>query len=154
MKYHLIILPIFIMLILAPALMAAPSNVYAQNEITQSIRQIQSVSQLGICLAGIDTFISCLNANFQTQQNSGSNAAAQQGGSGGKGGSGSGGKGGGNSIDQGIGQSQSSNQNAMCVAGGSIGNSCNNTSTQTQQNSGSNAAAQQGGSGGKGAATI
>ncbi len=82
MKYPLIILPIFIMLILAPALIAAPSNVYAQNEITQSIRQIQSVSQLGICLAGIDTFISCLNANFQTQQNSGSNAAAQQGGSG------------------------------------------------------------------------
>ncbi len=109
MKYPLIILPIFIMLTLAPALMAAPSNVYAQNEITQSIRQIQSVSQLGICLAGIDTFISCLNANFQTQQNSGSNAAAQQGGSGQSGGSG---KGGGNSTDQGIGQSQSSGQNA------------------------------------------
>ena len=93
MKYHLIILPIFIMLILAPALIAAPSNVYVQNEITQSIRQIQSVSQLGICLAGIDTFISCLNTNFQTQQNSGSNAGAQQGGSGGSG------KGGGNSIE-------------------------------------------------------
>ena len=41
MKYLLIILPIFIMLTLAPALIAAPSNVYAQNEITQSIRQIQ-----------------------------------------------------------------------------------------------------------------
>ena len=35
----------------------------------------------------------------------------------------------------------------MCVAGGSIGNSCSNTNTQTQQNSGSNAAGQQGGSG-------
>ena len=45
MKYPLIVLPIFIMLILAPALIAAPSNVYAQNGITQSIRQIQSVSQ-------------------------------------------------------------------------------------------------------------
>src|SRR6476620_2447844 len=136
MKYPLIILPIFIMLTLAPALMAAPSNVYAQNGITQSIRQIQSASQLGICLAGIDTFISCLNANFQTQQNSGSNAAAQQGGSG---------KGGGNSIDQGIGQSQSSGQRSLVAAGSNIEDSGNNLSTQTQQNSGNNAAAQQGG---------
>ena len=91
-----------------------------------------------MCVAGGSIGNSCNNTSPQTQQNSGSNAAAQQGGSG---------KGGGNSINQGIGQSQSSNQNAMCVAGGSIGNSCNNTSTQTQQNSGSNAAAQQGGSG-------
>ena len=47
--------------------------------------------------------------NFQTQQNIGNNAAAQQGGSG----SGGSGKGGGNSIDQGIGQSQSSGQNSI-----------------------------------------
>ena len=43
MKYILTILPIFIMLTLAPALMAVPSNVYAQNEASQSIEQIQGV---------------------------------------------------------------------------------------------------------------
>ena len=38
MKYLLTILPIFIMLTLAPALMAAPSNVYAQNKVSSSYR--------------------------------------------------------------------------------------------------------------------
>jgi hypothetical protein len=57
MKYLLAILPIFIMLTLAPALMAAPSNVYAQNKASQLIEQIQGSTQLGICLSGIDTFI-------------------------------------------------------------------------------------------------
>ena len=49
---------------------------------------------------------------------------------------------GGNSANQGIGQSQSSNQNAQCVGGGNVADSCNNTSTQNQANSGNNAAAQ------------
>ncbi|HKR72749.1 MAG TPA: hypothetical protein VJR94_01415, partial [Candidatus Nitrosocosmicus sp.] len=47
--------------------------------------------------------------------------------------------------NQGIGQSQSSRQNSQCVAGGSLGNSCNNISLQNQENSGNNAAAQNGG---------
>ena len=51
----------------------------------------------------------------------------------------------GNRSNQGIGQSQSSSQNSQCVAGGSLGNSCNNISLQNQKNSGNNAAAQNGG---------
>jgi hypothetical protein len=51
----------------------------------------------------------------------------------------------GNRSNQGIGQSQSSRQNSQCVAGGSLGNSCNNISLQNQENSGNNAAAQNGG---------
>src|SRR3712207_6888962 len=46
-----------------------------------------------------------------------------------------------------ISQGQSSNQNAQCVAGGSLAGSCNNQNTQSQANSGNNAAAQSGGSG-------
>ena len=67
-----------------------------------------------------------------------SNAAGQQGG-------GDDDDDGGNNSNQGIGQSQSSRQNSQCVAGGSLGNSCNNISFQNQGNSGSNAAAQRGG---------
>ena len=51
----------------------------------------------------------------------------------------------GNRSNQGIGQSQSSRQNSQCVAGGSLGNSCNNISLQNHENSGNNAAAQNGG---------
>ncbi len=40
MKYLLLILPIFIMLTLAPALMAVPSNIYAQSDATQTIGQL------------------------------------------------------------------------------------------------------------------
>ncbi len=94
------------MLTLAPALMAAPSNVYAQNKASQLIEQIQGSTQLGICLSGIDTFISCNNLNLQNQNNEGNNVAGQIGGSG---------KGSGNSANQAIGQSQSSGQVAvMC----------------------------------------
>ena len=78
MKYLLAILPIFIMLTLAPALMAMPSNVYAQNDAEQSISQIQGAVQLGICLSGIDTFISCNNLNVQNQFNDGNNVQAVQ----------------------------------------------------------------------------
>ena len=35
----------------------------------------------------------------------------------------------------------------LCVAGGSLGGSCNNLSVQNQENSGDNTAAQSGGSG-------
>ena len=90
MKYLLFMLCLFVMLTLAPAITGAQSDIYAENKALQFIRQMQGTSQLGICLSGIDTFVSCNNLKAQTQQNSGSNAAGQQGGSG---------KGGGNSID-------------------------------------------------------
>ena len=77
MKYLLTILPIFIMLTLAPALMVAPSNIYAQNEASQSIEQIQGSTMLGICLSGLGNFISCNNLNLQNQQNFGDNVAGQ-----------------------------------------------------------------------------
>ena len=68
------------------------------------------------------------------QANSGNNGAAQSGGNG---------NGGGNSAAQGIGQSQSSNQNAQCVSGKDAIVSCDNENFQNQVNSGNNALAQQ-----------
>ena len=133
MKYLLLILPIFIMLTLAPALMAVPSNIYAQSDATQTIGQLQGATQLGLCISGIDTIISCNNLNLQNQENEGNNALAQQGGSG---------KGSGNSANQGIGQSQSSSQNSQVVSGGDTVGSGNNINLQFQSNSGSNALAQ------------
>src|SRR4029078_6649944 len=52
-----------------------------------------------------------------------------------------------NTANQGIGQSQSSNQNALCVSGTGTLISCNNLNAQSQNNTGNNAAAQSGGSG-------
>ena len=46
-----------------------------------------------------------------------------------------------------IGQSQSSNQGSGVVSGGNTAGSGNNANTQSQTNTGNNAAAQQGGSG-------
>ena len=51
----------------------------------------------------------------------------------------------GNLASQVIEQVQSSIQNAQCVSGGNTEDSCNNISTQSQQNSGNNAMEQQGG---------
>ena len=48
-----------------------------------------------------------------------------------------------NKAKQSINQSQSSNQNAGCVSGGTTFLSCNNLSFQHQKNSGNNALAQQ-----------
>ncbi len=121
---------------------AAQQGGNGANTANQAIGQAQSSSQNALCVSGTGTFVSCNNLNAQNQANTGNNALAQQGGSGsGKGGSG------GNSANQGIGQSQTSNQNAQCVSGGNVADSCNNTSTQNQANSGNNAAAQSGGSG-------
>ncbi len=138
MKYLLAILPIFIMLTLAPALMALPSNVYAQNDAEQSISQIQGAVQLGICLSGIDTFISCNNLNVQNQFNDGNNVAAQDGGNG---------KGSGNSAAQAIGQEQDARQLAVCVSGDGTFLSCNNLNIQNQVNEGHNVLGQIGGNG-------
>ena len=138
MKYLIAILPIFIMLTLAPALMAVPNNAYAQNKAIQSISQIQGATQLGICLSGIDTFISCNNLNLQNQINTGSNALAQDGGNG---------KYSGNSAVQAIGQEQSSDQVAVCISAEGTFLSCNNLNLQNQINTGSNLALQNGGNG-------
>ena len=56
-----------------------------------------------------------------------------------------------NKAKQSIDQSQSSNQNAGCVSGGTTFLSCNNLSFQHQKNSGNNALAQAGGQGGNSA---
>ena len=70
-------------------------NAFAQgNSANQGIGQSQSSTQLGVCVSGTGTLISCNNLNSQNQANSGNNAAAQQGGSGK----------GGNSANQGIGK--------------------------------------------------
>ena len=52
-----------------------------------------------------------------------------------------------NTANQGIGQSQSAIQRGVCVSGNGTLFSCNNLNTQSQDNAGNNAAAQQGGSG-------
>src|SRR6187402_3468859 len=84
-------------------------NVFATtNTANQGIGQSQSSTQLGVCVSGTGTLISCNNLNSQNQANSGNNALAQQGGSGK----------GGNTANQAIGQSQSSNQNSGVVSGG------------------------------------
>ncbi len=107
------------------------------NSASQIIDQVQRSIQNSQVVSGDDIEDSGNNFNFQNQGNSGSNAAGQQGGGDDDDD--------GNNSNQGIGQSQSSRQNSQCVAGGSLGNSCNNISFQNQGNSGSNAAGQQGG---------
>ena len=105
------------------------------NTPNQGIDQAQASDQNALCVSGSGTFDSCNNFNAQNQQNSGNNALAQQDGSGS----------GGNSANQGIGQSQSSNQGSDVVSGGNTAGSGNNANTQSQTNTGNNAAAQKGG---------
>ena len=115
-------------------------NVFATtNTANQGIGQSQSSTQLGVCVSGDGTLFSCNNLSDQNQANSGNNAAAQSGGNDDDDD--------GNTANQGIGQSQSSNQNALCVSGSGTFVSCNNLNAQNQANSGNNALAQQGGSG-------
>jgi len=102
------------------------------NSASQAIGQSQSSSQNSQVVSGDDTVASGNNINLQNQENSGSNALAQDGGDDGDG----------NSARQGIGQSQSSSQNSQVVSGGDTIGSGNNFSFQNQENSGSNAAAQ------------
>ena len=105
------------------------------NTANQGIDQAQSSDQNALCVSGSGTFDSCNNFNAQNQQNSGNNALAQQDGSGS----------GGNSANQGIGQSQSSNQGSDVVSGGNTAGSGNNANIQSQTNTGNNAAVQKGG---------
>jgi len=99
------------------------------NTAKQSIEQSQSSNQNGLCVSGIDTWFSCNNASFQHQFNSGNNALAQSGQ-------------GGNSAEQSISQSQSSNQGSVVVSGGNTVGSGNNFNSQSQTNTGNNALSQ------------
>ena len=99
------------------------------NHAEQSISQSQASVQNALCASGGTTFLSCNNVNFQNQKNSGNNALAQSGQ-------------GGNSAEQSISQSQSSNQNSQVVSGGDTIGSGNNINVQSQENTGSNALAQ------------
>src|SRR4029078_7982984 len=130
------VLAVSFVLLVGPTPMTV--NVFATiNTANQGIGQSQSSNQNALCVSGTGTLVSCNNLNAQNQANSGNNAAAQQGGSGK----------GGNKANQGIGQSQSSNQNSGVVSGGNTAVSVNNVNDQNQKNTGNNAAAQSGGSG-------
>ena len=102
-----------------------------KNKAKQSIDQSQSSNQNAGCVSGVTTFLSCNNLSFQHQKNTGNNALAQQAGQGG------------NSAEQSISQSQSSSQNSQVVSGADTIGSGNNINVQSQENTGSNAAAQQ-----------
>jgi type II secretory pathway pseudopilin PulG len=101
------------------------------NGARQLIEQSQSSNQDGLCVSGGNTLFSCNNTSFQNQFNGGNNALAQKA-------SGNGG----NLVEQEISQSQSSNQDSQVVSGGDTIGSGNNFNSQTQINTGSNAAAQ------------
>ncbi|KAF0868346.1 hypothetical protein E5N71_10345, partial [Candidatus Nitrosocosmicus sp. SS] len=116
-----VVAPFMVVITLSILLLAGPTSVtlsvFAQgNTANQGIGQSQSGIQLGVCVSGNGTVFSCNNSNTQSQTNTGSNAAAQSGGSGS----------GGNSATQGIGQSQTSNQNSGVTSGGNTTNSGNN----------------------------
>ncbi|TVP39387.1 hypothetical protein [Candidatus Nitrosocosmicus arcticus] len=104
------------------------------NDADQDIDQGQSSRQNAQCVSGEDVIASCNNLSSQDQDNEGNNAAGQQNG-----------KGKGNDGEQEIEQDQENKQNSQCVAGGSIAASCNNLSSQEQDNEGNNAAGQQNG---------
>ena len=99
------------------------------NKAKQSIEQSQSSNQNAGCVSGGTTFLSCNNLSFQHQKNTGNNALAQSGHDG-------------NFADQSIGQSQSSSQTSNVVSGGDTIGSGNNINVQSQENSGSNVAAE------------
>lgn len=99
------------------------------NKAKQSIEQSQSSDQNGLCVSGVSTFYSCNNANLPHQFNSGNNTLAQSGK-------------GGNSAEQSISQSQSSNQDITVLSGGNTVCSGNNFNSQSQTNTGNNAVAQ------------
>src|SRR5690606_22132069 len=102
------VLAISFILLLGPASMTM--NAFATtNTANQGIGQSQASTQLGICVSGDGTLFSCNNLNAQGQTNTGNNALAQQGGDDDDDDNG-------NTANQGIGQSQTSNQNALCVS--------------------------------------
>jgi hypothetical protein len=125
-----LILALFVGAILsvAPVLMASGNNVFAQNSAAQIISQSQAAEQLGICISGDFTLISCNNLSDQDQTNFGNNAANQNDESGD-----------GNRALQVISQDQDSDQTGLCVSGDGTFFSCNNVNEQDQTNFGNNA---------------
>ena len=82
-------------------------DVFGQvNSLNQGIGQSQASTQLGICVSGDGTLISCNNLSVQNQENEGNNVAAQSGGNGNDHDDNDGG----NSANQGIDQSQDSSK--------------------------------------------
>ena len=81
------------------------------NHAEQSISQSQSTVQNALCASGGTNFLSCNNVSFQNQKNTGNNALAQDDGDDDN-------SKGGNTADQSISQSQSSEQNTQVVSGG------------------------------------
>ena len=67
MKYLVAIIPIFIMMTLAPALMAGNGSVFAQSSSQQIIEQAQSNAQAALCASGANTTFSCNNTSSQSQ---------------------------------------------------------------------------------------
>ncbi len=108
---------------------------YDGNFASQAIGQEQDSEQNSQVVSGEDTVASGNNINIQNQENSGNNVLAQSSGDDDD-------DDGGNSAKQGIGQSQSSEQNSQVVSGEDTEDSGNNINIQNQENSGKNAAAQ------------
>jgi hypothetical protein len=104
------------------------------NHAEQSISQSQSSVQNALCASRGTTFLSCNNVSFHNQKNTGNNALAQDDDD-------DDGKDG-NSADQSISQSQSSNQNSQVVSDGDTIGSGNNIKLRNQENSGDNVLAQ------------
>ena len=72
-------LAISFILLMGPTSMTL--DVFAQgNSLNQGIGQSQASTQLGICVSGDGTLISCNNLSVQDQDNEGNNAALQSGG--------------------------------------------------------------------------
>jgi hypothetical protein len=102
-------LAISIILLMGPTSMTL--DVFAQgNSVNQGIGQSQASTQLEICVSGDGTLFSFNNLSVQNQNNEGNNPAAQSGGNDDDNGNG------GNSTNQGIGQSQESDQSVLCVS--------------------------------------
>ena len=129
------IMKIIILAMIVSALLVAPLSVssdymaMATNSVSQGINQEQLSDQLAQCISGQDTSLSCNNLNIQDQSNTGNNVAGQQD---------EDSDSGDNSAEQGISQSQTSNQGSLCVSGGDTSASCNNFNSQTQANYGNN----------------
>jgi len=98
---------------------------YDGNFASQAIGQEQDSEQNSQVVSGEDTVASGNNINIQNQENSGNNALAQS--------SGDDDDGDGNNARQGIGQSQSSEQNSQVVSGEDTVASGNNISFQPRK---------------------
>jgi hypothetical protein len=107
--------------------LAKKHKTYHHNKFSQSIGQDQSSNQNLKCEHDENILSSCSNSNFQSQMNTGDNTIDQNWS-----------RHDSNSIIQGIGQDQSSNQNLKCKHDGNILSSCSNSNFQSQMNIGDN----------------